>query len=97
MTELFPKHELFSLTNQIRRAAISVAANIVEGFKRKSLKDSLHFYNTAEASLEETKYFILLAYDLQYIKKSQYAGTLLLSEEVGKLLARWIQSQRKYL
>lgn len=97
ITEIFPKHELFSLVNQIRRAAVSIAANIVEGFKRKGLKDSLNFYNTAEASLEEVKYFLLLSRDLNYINESKYKKIFALTEEIGRLLCRWIQSQRIHL
>ncbi|MFH1286942.1 MAG: four helix bundle protein [Candidatus Magasanikbacteria bacterium] len=96
ITEKFPKHELFAMTSQLRRASASVAANIVEGFKRKGIRDSLNFYNTAEASLEEVKYFFLLARDLKYINTIEYSESILLSEEVGKLLFRWIQSQNRY-
>lgn len=97
LTEKFPKSELFALVSQIRRAAVSVAANIVEGFRRKTLKDSLNFYHTADASLEEVKYHLLLSKDLNYIDAQSYQATLNLCEEVGKLLTRWIQSQTKYL
>ncbi len=96
-TNLFPKSELFGLTSQLRRAAASVPANIVEGFRRKNLKDSLHFYNIADASLEETKYHLLLARDLAYTTESEYKKDLSLAEETGRLLTRWIQSQRQYI
>ena len=97
ITSLFPKQELFSITNQIRRAAYSVPANIVEGFRRRSLRDSLNFYNIADASLEELKYFLLLSKDLEYFNLEIYQKTLEQTEEVGRLLTRWIQSQRQYL
>jgi len=97
ITEDYPKHELFGLTSQTRRSAISVPANIVEGFRRQSLKDSIKFYNTADASLEELKYHLLLAKDLKYNSLERYNFILEKSEEVGKLLTRWIQSQRKFL
>lgn len=95
-TKLFPKEELFILTSQIRRAAISVPANIVEGFRRKTLKDSLNFYRIADASLEELKYHLLLAKDLSYISTEEYTALELSCEDVGRLLTRWIQSQKQY-
>lgn len=97
ITENFPKSELFGLVSQMRRAAISVAANIVEGFRRQSLKDSLNFYNMADASLEELKYHFLLAKDLKYISQTAYQKGLNLTEETSKMLNKWIQSQRNYL
>lgn len=97
LSNSYPKHEIFSLVSQSRRAAISVSANIVEGFRRKNLRDSLNFYNVADASLEELKYHILLAKDLLYINEKEHQETMVLCEEVGKLLTRWIQSQRKFL
>lgn len=93
ITANYPKSELFGLTSQIRRAAVSVPANIVEGFRRKSLKDSLNFYRFADASLEELKYHVLLSKDIQYLDNSEYQETMNLCEEVGRLLTRWIQSQ----
>lgn len=97
ITDTFPKNELFGLTSQIRRAAASIPTNIVEGFRRKSLKDSLNFYNIADASLEETKYHLLLAFDLHYINDFEYRAEQSRLEVVGKMLTRWIQSQRQYL
>lgn len=84
----FPKEELFGLTSQIRRAAMSVPANIAEGFKRTGIKDKLRFYNIAQSSLEEVKYFLILSNDLGYIK-----SVTLLSQanEVGKMLEIYSQ------
>lgn len=95
-SEKFPKSELFGITSQISRSAAAVSANIVEGFRRSSLKDSLHFYNIAEASLEECKYHLLLARDLGFFDMKVYAEVFNLTEETGRLLTRWIQSQRNY-
>ena len=61
------------------------------------VKDSLNFYHTADASLEEVKYHLLLSKDLNYIDAQSYQNAVSLCEEVGKLLTRWIQSQTKYL
>lgn len=65
-TRTFPKEELFGLTSQLRRAAMSVPANIVEGYRRRSKPDKARFFNIAQASLDEATYFLLLAHDLSY-------------------------------
>lgn len=93
-TNDFPKSENFGLTLQIRRAVVSVASNIAEGFKRKSSKDSVHFYNMSECSLEEVKYQALLSEDLEYVKKETFNEIEKLADEVGKLLHGWIGSQK---
>jgi len=72
LTQAFPKTEVFGLISQIRRAAYSVASNIVEGSARDSKRDYLHFLNIAEASVRETEYFLLLARDLGYISEDQH-------------------------
>lgn len=56
LTESFPKTEIYGLTSQLRRAAVSIPANIAEGFKKKSLPDKARFMNTAQGSLEEARY-----------------------------------------
>lgn len=65
-TELFPRHELFGLTSQLRRAAVSVPANFAEGFKKRSRADKIRIYNIAQGSLEECRYFLILSRDLRY-------------------------------
>jgi four helix bundle protein len=65
-SENFPKHELFGLTAQLRRAAVSVPANFAEGFKKLGKADKLRFYNIAQGSLEECRYYFILARDLNY-------------------------------
>lgn len=62
----FPLDERFGLTSQMRRAAVSVPANIAEGFKRRGWKDKIHFYNISQGSLEEVRYYVRLANDLDY-------------------------------
>jgi four helix bundle protein len=69
ITENFPKNEIFGLTSQFRRAAVSVAANIAEGYKKKSNSDKLRFYNISQGSLEECRYYTLLSKDLKYINE----------------------------
>ena len=94
LTNQFPASEKYTLSNQLRRAVISIASNIVEGFKRRSVKDSLRFYNMAEASLEEVKYQLLIARDLEYISKEQYTDIKNTFNEAGKTLHGWIKSQK---
>ena len=79
----FPKEELFALGNQIRRSVVSVAANIAEGFARTSKKEKARFMNIAQGSLEETRYFLLLAMELGYGDSNQLQET---AEEVSRML-----------
>jgi four helix bundle protein len=65
-TQTFPKEEKFGLVSQMRRAAVSIPANIAEGFKRRGRADKGHFYNIAQASLEELRYYLILCCDLGY-------------------------------
>ena len=85
-TLLFPKDEQFGLTSQLRRSSISIPVNIAEGFRRNGKLDKARFLNIAEGSLEETKYFLILAKDLKYTKTDDI---LKLSEEVSKLLSAY--------
>lgn len=93
ITQDFPPSEKFGLVIQIRRAVISVVSNIVEGFSRNPIKESLRFYNIAEASLEEVKCQLLVARDLNYLSQAIYQENLELANEVGKMLNSWINSQ----
>ena len=81
----FPSEELYGLTSQFRRAAISVAANIAEAFKKRG-KDKTKFLNISQASLDESKYYILLSRDLKYGEDVQLKS---LAEEVSRLLDRY--------
>lgn len=63
-TEKFPRDERFGLTSQLRRSAVSIAANIAEGFVKRSVADKLRFLNIAQGSLEESRYYLILAADL---------------------------------
>jgi four helix bundle protein len=64
----FPSDEKFGLVSQMRRAAVSVPANIAEGFKKRGSKDKANFYNIAQGSLEELRYYYILSRDLGYLK-----------------------------
>ena len=94
LTNKFPPEEKFGLSSQMRRASVSVASNIVEGFRRFSNKVSSNFYDIADGSLEELKYQLLLSRDLDYIKLEEYNNVLSLSEEVSKMLHSWSKTQK---
>ena len=85
ITKNFPSEEKFGLTSQLRRSASSIPTNIVEGFKRKTKRDYVHFLNLADASLEETKYLIILSKDLEYINKKVFDDINNLCDEIGKM------------
>lgn len=85
----FPKTEIYGLTSQLRRAIISVPANIAEGFKKKGKPDKLRFMNIAQGSLEECRYYLILAQDLNYGDTSALNEKLI---EVSKLLEAYIQA-----
>jgi len=68
-TKYFPEEERYGLTSQFRRAAVSIATNICEGYRKLSRADKLRFLNIAQGSLEECRYYIILSYDIGYINK----------------------------
>ena len=83
LTQKFPKMENYGLTSQFRRAAVSIPANIAEGFKKRGRKDKARFLNIAHGSLEECRYYLILTQDLSYGDTSEMKIQL---EEVSKLL-----------
>ncbi|MEP6664343.1 MAG: four helix bundle protein [Verrucomicrobiota bacterium] len=91
-TEDFPKKEIYGLTSQFRRAAISIAANIAEGFRKNGLLDKVRFYNIAQGSLEECRYYLILSRDLNYVEASHLIGQI---EEVSKLLTSYSAAIRR--
>lgn len=86
-TAAFPKQETYGLSLQMRRAAVSIPANIAEGFRRRSKADKARFMNIAEGSVEECRYFLIPATDLGYGETGKLSGAL---EEVSRLLAAYI-------
>jgi four helix bundle protein len=83
LTESFPEREKFGLSHQMRRAAVSVPANIAEGFGKRSPAEKARFLNIAEGSLEECRYYLILAQDLGY---GQTAALMDALEESSRLL-----------
>ena len=88
-TESFPNKELFGLTSQLRRAAVSVSANIAEGFKKRGKADKARFLNIAQGSLEECRYYLILSTDLKY---GDSADLKLQLAEVSKLLEAYVRA-----
>jgi len=84
ITKHFPAEEKFGLVIQMRRAAFSIPANIAEGFNKRGKRDKINFYNIAQGSLSELKYYLLLARDLKYIDDIGANETLV--EEIGRML-----------
>lgn len=89
MSEGFPKHEMFGLRSQLRRAAVSVPANFAEGFKKRGRNDKLRFYNIAQGSLEECRYYLILTRDRGYANTDTTMASL---DEVGRMLAGYMRS-----
>jgi len=93
VTKGFPGDERFGLISQMRRAAVSIPANIAEGFKRRGIQDKIRFYNISEGSLEELKYFFVLSKDLNYIPSND--ALMAQAETVGRLLNGLITSTER--
>ena len=92
-TQRFPPEERYGLISQMRRAAVSVPANVAEGFKRQGIKDKMRFYNLAEGSLEELKYYFILSQDLGYL--TDCTEILAQAERTGRLLNGLIRSTER--
>ena len=86
ITKDFPDDEKFGLTSQFRRAAVSIEANIAEGYRKIGKQDKLRFFNISQGSLSECKDYIILARDLEYINMEQYQELWQSSEEANRLL-----------
>jgi len=89
LTMKFPKSELYGLTSQFRRAAVSIPANIAEGFRKRGKADKVRFLNISQGSLEEARYYLILAKDLGYADVSRLWSLI---EEVSKLLEGYSRS-----
>lgn len=86
--KLFPKDEVYALSSQFKRAAVSIPANIAEGYKKRGKADKARFMNIAQGSLEECQYYLILSYDLGYGENEQLR---LLLHEVSKMLESYSQ------
>ena len=86
VTGHFPKDEIFGLTSQFRRAAVSIEANIAEGYKKLSKADKLRFFNISQGSLEECRDYIILSRDLGYISSTEFEDLHASIENTSKFL-----------
>lgn len=91
-TEAFPKHELFALTSQLRRAATSIPSNFVEGFRKRTTPDKVRIYNIAQGSADECLYQLILAHDLKYTDTTALQAEL---EEVSRLLQGYMNGLQR--
>jgi len=89
LTQKFPKYEMYGLTSQFRRAAVSVPANIAEGFRKRGKADKVRFLNISQGSLEEARYYLILVNDLKYASVCHLWDLI---EEVSKLLDAYSRS-----
>ena len=89
IAERFPKSEIYGLTSQFKRAAISIPANIAEGFKKRGRNDKARFMNIAQGSIEECRYYLILVKDLRYADIGDMGDQL---DEVGRLLDAYLAS-----
>lgn len=92
ITKDYPEHELFGLISQMRRASISVVANIAEGYERQYRKEYIQFLMIAKGSLGEVETYLLFSKDLEYISKEKYKAIEDKRQEVAKLLKGLIRS-----
>lgn len=93
ITKDFPSDERFGLISQMRRASVSIPANIAEGFKRRGIREKVRFYNISESSLEELKYYFILSKDLEYITTNE--ALMSQAETVGRLINGLIKSTER--
>ena len=86
----FPSEERYGLTSQFQRAAVSIAANIAEGYKRIGKDDKLRFYNYSQGSLEECRCYVYLSMDFNYISSNEFNQLIAEIEETSKILNGYI-------
>jgi four helix bundle protein len=90
----FPKDEMYGLTSQLRRSAVSIPANIAEGCARGSGAELRHFLQIAMGSASEVEYYVLLAHELDYLDGSQYEILSSKVTEVKRMLSSFVQKLR---
>ena len=94
ITKSFPKEELYSLTNQLRRSASSIPANIAEGSGKNSQLEFAHFLNIALGSANEAEYYLILSKDLTYLNNEDFETLLKTINEIKAMLIALITKVR---
>lgn len=97
ITKKFPREELFGLTSQMRRAAVSITSNIAEGFGRKGFKEKIQFYYLAQGSLTELRNQLILSRDVGYFDKGTFSDIEASLIEVHRLLQGLITKSKTFL
>jgi len=97
ITKIFPKEELFGLTNQMRRAAISITSNIAEGFGRHSYRERVQFYYLSQGSLTELKNQIIAARDIGYLDDKNYENLSIQADIAHQLLQGLIRKSKTFI
>ena len=97
LTKMFPKEEMFGLTNQMRRAAVSIPANIAEGWGRDSTKNYIQFIRISRGSLYELETLFVIARDLNYIDETIKTSVTGKIDEIGKMLNKLLQKLDSYI
>jgi four helix bundle protein len=93
----FPREELYSLTDQMKRAGVSITSNIAEGFGRQTYKEKANFYYQAQGSLTELKNQILIAKDVGYLKEIDFKRLVEQINIVHRLLQGLIQKTKSFI
>lgn len=93
-TQLFPEEEKFGLSNQMRKAAVSIPSNIAEGSIRGTKPEFARFVDIARGSLAELETQVMLAHDRKYIKSPPYNEVMQLADDISRMLLRLLQSLR---
>lgn len=96
-TKSFPRDEMYSLIDQMHRAAVSITSNIAEGFGRQSYKEKIQFYYLSQGSLIELKNQLIIALDVGFLSKEEYSKIKLQADTSHKLLQGLIRSSKEFL
>lgn len=97
ITKNFPKEEIYSIVDQMRRAAASITANIAEGFGRQTYKEKVQFYYVAKGSLSELKNFILIAKDVGYLSDENFKLLVEQANVVDQILQGFIKKTKTFI